>query len=234
MASGAPTIKKLDNTVINRIAAGEVVQRPSAALKELLENSLDAGATSIVVSARQGGLSLLQIVDNGHGIRKEDLPIVCERFTTSKLSRFEDLQRIGSFGFRGEALASISHVAHVTILTRTANSPCAYKARYLDGQLVPLAAGDKAEPKACAGNVGTTIMIEDLFYNNPTRKAALKNHADEYARIVDVVRRYSVLYGARGVSFVCRKLSGSGSGSGAAAGVPDVHARGGSLENIRS
>lgn len=206
------------------------MQRPSAAIKELIENSLDAGSTSITITVKGGGLQLLQIQDNGHGIRKEDLGIVCERFTTSKLSTFEDLKSISTFGFRGEALASITHVAHVTLLTKTTGSPCAYKAKYSDGKPVPLKAGETSEPKPCAGVVGTTISVEDLFYNMQTRKQAFKNLNDEYQRILDVVTKYSIRYGGSGVSFTCKKFGMS---------APDLHtpisAAGsdGVLENIR-
>lgn len=131
------------------------------------------------------------------------MPIVCERFTTSKLNRFEDLTGISTHGFRGEALASISHVAHVTITTKTADSPCAYRALYSDGKLVPAKPGQSADPKACAGNNGTQITAEDLFYNVPTRRKAFKSPSDEYNRILDIVSRYAI-HNA-GVSFSCRK-----------------------------
>ena len=155
----------------------------------MMENSLDAGATSIVITVKGGGLQLLQIQDNGHGIRKDDLGIVCERFTTSKLSTFEDLKKINTYGFRGEALASITHVAHVTILTRTADSQCAYKAKYIDGKPVPMKQGENSNPKPCAGMVGTTITLEELFYNLPTRKKKKKNPNEQYQRILDVVTK---------------------------------------------
>ncbi|XP_017652931.1 DNA mismatch repair protein Mlh1 isoform X2 [Nannospalax galili] len=156
----------------------------------------DAKSTSIQVVVKEGGLKLIQIQDNGTGIRKEDLDIVCERFTTSKLQTFEDLASISTYGFRGEALASISHVAHVTITTKTADGKCAYRASYSDGKL-------QAPPKPCAGNQGTQITVEDLFYNITTRRKALKNPSEEYGKILEVIGRYSIHNS--GISFSVKK-----------------------------
>ncbi|XP_011646226.1 DNA mismatch repair protein Mlh1 [Pogonomyrmex barbatus] len=178
-------IRKLDEIVVNRIAAGEIIQRPANALKELIENSLDAKATNIQITTKEGGLKLLQIQDNGTGIRKEDMDIVCERFTTSKLQKFEDLNALTTFGFRGEALASISHIALLAITTKTADEKCAYKASYINSKL-------KAPPVPCAGNQGTVITIENLFYNVATRRKALSNPSEEFTKITEVVMRYAV------------------------------------------
>ncbi|KAJ6493696.1 histidine kinase-like ATPase [Mycena vitilis] len=196
-------IRRLQESLINRIAAGEIIHRPASALKELLENCLDAGASSIRVTVKDGGMKLLQIQDNGCGIRRADLPILAERFTTSKLSTFSDLSRISTYGFRGEALASMSHVAHLSVVTKTKTEACAWKAHYLDGMLVEAKPGQTTEPKPCAGNDGTTIIIEDLFYNTPTRLSALRSASEEYSRILDVITKYAV-HNPK-VSFSCKK-----------------------------
>ncbi|QQK44199.1 DNA mismatch repair protein, C-terminal [Penicillium digitatum] len=201
-------IKALDPDVVNKIAAGEIIVAPMHALKELIENAVDAGSTSIEVLVKEGGLKLLQITDNGHGIDRDDLPILCERFTTSKLKEFEDLTSIGTYGFRGEALASISHIAHLTVTTKTAGSSCAWRAHYGDGKLIPAKPGQNSAPKATAGRGGTQITVEDLFYNVPTRRRAFRSASEEYAKILDVVGRYAVH--CSGVAFSCRKHGDSG------------------------
>jgi DNA mismatch repair protein MLH1 len=160
-------IRPLDQDVVNKIAAGEIIVAPMHALKELLENAVDAGSTSIEVLVRDGGLKLLQITDNGHGIERDDLPILCERFTTSKLKAFEDLSSIGTYGFRGEALASISHIARLRVTTRTAGSSCAWQAHYADGKLTTAKPGQSPDPKPCAGRPGTQITVSSFRKHGP-------------------------------------------------------------------
>ncbi|KAI6158071.1 histidine kinase-like ATPase [Pisolithus tinctorius] len=196
-------IHRLHQSLINRIAAGEIIHRPASALKELLENCLDARATSIKITVKDGGMKLLQIQDNGCGIRRSDLPILAERFTTSKISSFSDLSRITTYGFRGEALASISHVARLSVVTKTRSEAHAWKACYLDSVLVPSKPGQTPDPKPCAGVDGTIITIEDMFYNTPIRLSALRSPSEEYAKVLDVVTKYAVHNPA--ISFLCKK-----------------------------
>ena len=131
------------------------------------------------------------------------MPILCERFTTSKLKTFDDLSSIGTYGFRGEALASISHIAHLTVTTKTADSSCAWRAHYADGKLASAKPGQSAEPKPTAGRNGTQIKVEDLFYNVISRQKAFRSPSEEYAKILDVVGRYAVH--CTGVAFSCKK-----------------------------
>lgn len=157
-------IKKLPEEVINKIAAGEIIQRPYSVIKETVENSIDAGSRLIIIKMNNGGLDKIQIVDDGKGIQAEDFPLLCERYATSKISSASDLQSLKSFGFRGEALASISLVSYVQVESRQEASVIGYRASYANTKL------EKLEQFGCAQGykvhqISTTITIEQLFYN---------------------------------------------------------------------
>ncbi|ODN92837.1 DNA mismatch repair protein MLH1 [Cryptococcus wingfieldii CBS 7118] len=185
-------ILKLSQSTINQIAAAEIIHRPSSAIKELLENSLDAGASQIKVTLKEGGLKQLTIQDNGHGIGKDDLPLLCERYATSKLRVFDDLKGLGTYGFRGEALASISYCSHVEVVTKTKDGGVAWKALYEDGKLVAPKPGQSVDPRPTAGNDGTTIIASDLFYNIPIRKRSFKSPTEEYTRTLTLLTKYAI------------------------------------------
>ncbi|KND93129.1 DNA mismatch repair protein MLH1 [Tolypocladium ophioglossoides CBS 100239] len=203
----ARRIRALDPDVVNKIAAGEIIVAPVHALKELIENAVDAGSTALEILVKDGGLKLLQITDNGCGIQKDDLAILCERHTTSKITTFEDLTSIGTYGFRGEALASISHIAHLTVTTKTKDSALAWRAHYSDGKLSAPKPGQPEEPKGVAGRPGTQITVEDLFFNVATRRRAFRSYSDEFNKIIDMVGRYAIH--CAGVGFTCKKAGES-------------------------
>ena len=188
-------IQRLPENVINKIAAGEVVVRPVNAIKELVENSLDAGASEITVTVAGGGFKSVQVQDNGCGISLIDLPVLGERFTTSKLREYSDLEIVNTFGFRGEALASISQVAHVSVITKATGADCGYIANFFEGKMID-------EPRAIAAE-GTRITFDNLFFNSPLRKRSLGSAADEYRKIIDLIQRFALV--RPDVHFVCRK-----------------------------
>lgn len=178
-------IRQLDPATIAKIAAGEVVQRPVSALKELLENSLDAGARTIEVTLREGGMELLQVKDDGSGVAAADLPLLCCRFATSKLASVQDLSRLRTFGFRGEALASLSRVAQVTVHTRTPAQQSGLRARYRDEELVQ-------PPESCAMAVGTSIAAENMFASMPGRRESLGSASEELHDCLHLVQLYAI------------------------------------------
>ena len=176
-------IHQLPAVIANQIAAGEVIERPASVVKELLENSLDAGASSIIIEIGYGGLNQIKISDNGTGIVAEDLPLAVAAHATSKISKLDDLYAIDSMGFRGEALASISSVAKVTISSRPAHQEHAMMLRIQ---------GTDISVSPCARNVGTTIDVVDLFFNAPVRKKFLKGEKLEFQAIEMVVKRFAL------------------------------------------
>ena len=165
-------INVLGFDVANLIAAGEVVDRPASVVKELLENALDAGATQITAEIRKGGIASIRVSDNGCGMDAEDLTMSVLRHATSKIVQAEDLDGITTLGFRGEALAAISSVSNMTIITKTAASEVGYMLTAEAGQVVDIAEVGASD--------GTTVVVTDLFYNVPARRKFLKKDATPY------------------------------------------------------
>jgi len=174
-------IQRLPEEVVGKIAAGEVVESPAAAIKELVENSIDAGATAITVETREGGIAYFRVADNGCGIPASDIRMAFERHATSKLRVADELFDVRSLGFRGEALASIAAVAKVALTTRTAGEDRGVKAVNVGGMLSP--------PTDAASPEGTTVVVQELFFNTPARLKFLKKPAAEGARVADMALR---------------------------------------------
>ncbi|MCK0153544.1 DNA mismatch repair endonuclease MutL [Alcanivorax sp. S6407] len=178
-------IQLLDSRLANQIAAGEVVERPASVLKELLENALDAGSESISVDVEQGGVKLLRVRDNGHGIEREDLPLALSRHATSKIRGLEDLEAIGTLGFRGEALAAISSVSRLTLASNVEGEA--------EGWQVQVEGRDMAPTVTPAGHPrGTTVTMRDLFFNTPARRRFLRTEKTEFNHLEEVFRRIAL------------------------------------------
>ncbi|MDD5579786.1 MAG: DNA mismatch repair endonuclease MutL [Methylobacter sp.] len=178
-------IHSLPIQLVNQIAAGEVVERPSSVVKELVENSFDAGAGQITIDVEQGGARLIKIRDDGCGIIKEDLPLALSRHATSKIATLKDLEQVSSMGFRGEALPSISSVARLTLISRTGNADCAWKIN-ADGTEQGFDIQPDPHPQ------GTTVDVRDLFYNTPARRKFLKTEKTEFAHIETLIKRMAL------------------------------------------
>jgi DNA mismatch repair protein MutL len=177
-------IRQLPQNVITKIAAGEVIERPASVLKELLENSVDAGSTRIDVEVEQGGVELIRVADDGCGIAPEDLPLAFASHATSKLQTADDLFRIGTLGFRGEALASVGGVAQVTLQSRTAANACGSEIRCDGGDLAPV--------RAWSGAPGTRIEVRHLFYNTPVRRKFLRTTTTEMGHLCEGFTRLAL------------------------------------------
>ena len=178
-------IHSLPIQLVNQIAAGEVVERPSSVVKELIENCFDAGAGQITIEIEQGGARLIKIRDNGCGIVKEDLPLALSRHATSKIATLQDLEQVASMGFRGEALPSISSVARLTLISRTANAECAWS-------LTADGSEQNFDPQPDPHPQGTTVDVRDLFYNTPARRKFLKTEKTEFAHIETLIKRMAL------------------------------------------
>ncbi len=187
-------IKVLPENLINKIAAGEVIDRPSSVVKEMIENSIDAGADRISVIIKGGGTSLIQIIDNGSGMEEQDAIMSFQRHATSKIETFADVERIGTLGFRGEALASIASVSQVEMRTVPKDA--------IEGTLITIDGGIVQKVDHTGGNHGTMISVKNLFFNTPGRRKFLRTPSTEYRHILSVINRFTLCYPQIGFSLV--------------------------------
>ena len=200
-------IKVLDQNTINKIAAGEVIEKPSSVIKELVENSIDSGATAITVEVKGGGLSFMRVTDNGAGINKDEVKLAFKRHATSKLVKVEDLLSISSLGFRGEALASIAAVSQVELISKTADDVTGIRYQIHGGAEI------SSEEIGCPN--GTTIVVRNLFYNTPARKKFMKTDATETSYIYDLMCRICMSHPEVSFKFIANgtdKIFTSGNG----------------------
>jgi DNA mismatch repair protein MutL len=181
-----PIIRQLPPSVVNKIAAGEVIERPASAVKELMENSIDAGATRIDVAVEQGGMELVRVVDNGCGMAEDDLPLAVASHATSKLNNADDLFRVSTLGFRGEALASIAAVSRLVLRSRRADAPA--------GSQIEVSGGESRGVEPCGCAVGTTIELRDLFYNTPVRRKFMRSTQTELGHVGEAFTRIALAH----------------------------------------
>ena len=181
-----PTIRQLPIGLVNKIAAGEVIERPASVVKEIIENSIDAGATHVELVVEGGGIELIRISDNGYGIASDQLELAVAPHATSKLHSSDDLFDVKTLGFRGEALASIAEISHLTLRSRTSDSDSGYELCVKGGEKEPI--------RPCSGPVGTTIEIRHLFFNTPVRRKFMKTSQTEMGHVTEAFTRIALAY----------------------------------------
>jgi len=180
-----PRIHQLSQRLANQIAAGEVVERPASIVKELLENSIDAGATRIDVDVEQGGVKIIRVRDDGCGIEQEDMPLALSRHATSKIIELDDLEAVATLGFRGEALASMASVSRLTLTSNTQNDSAGWQAQAEGQEMI-------AAVLPAAHQCGTTVEVRDLFFNTPARRKFLRSEKTEFQRIDETLKKLAL------------------------------------------